>query len=114
MKETYPLAQLDSHIPSLVCLPPNTSGIADFAKKHRITHNVLPSDRSDGAEQSQMSTFIIQDKASCMPAQILYDAYKNISKKKKKIERKTDFIDACAGAVSMLVCRVVSYHVVVR
>jgi hypothetical protein len=102
VKETYPTAELDAHIPSLVCLPPNTSGIADFAKRHRIRHDaaaagIASADDCGPDVESLVSTFIIQDKASCMPAQVLFDEFKNISKKKSKSLRKTDFLDACAG-----------------
>jgi hypothetical protein len=91
VKLAYPAAELDPHIPSLVRLPPNTSGLADFIKKNRI-----PRAGSEGDEEL-VSTFIIQDKASCMPAQVLFDEYNNISKKKNKSSRMTDFLDACAG-----------------
>lgn len=102
MRAAYPSAELDAHIPSLVCLPPNTSGLADFAKKHRISADLTAAtvgSTGDGSPDGDalVSTFIIQDKASCMPAQVLFDEFKNISKKKSKASRRTDFIDACAG-----------------
>ena len=104
MRAVYPAAQLDPHIPSLVCLPPSTSGLADFARKHRLslgTAAAAAATRGEGDsgpdDDHLVSTFIIQDKASCMPAQVLFDEFKNISKKKNKSSRRTDFIDACAG-----------------
>lgn len=70
-------AVLDSLIPSLVILPPNCKGIAQ--DKHI----------KDGS-------MIIQDKASCFPAQILYNEYCH-STPSARIGSRCDFIDACAA-----------------
>ena len=99
MQETYHDAYLDEHIPSLVCLPPGTSGVADFAKQHQIVPDIHHDDRSDErlkVSQRGVSAFIIQDKASCMPGQVLFEEFRRMSRKNKGNE-KTDFIDACAG-----------------
>lgn len=109
-KEVYPSAVLDVHIPSLVTLPPSTSGIADFSKEHRISMTSTAEEKNDGGSDGDggnlVSTFIIQDKASCMPAQVLFEEYRlgcEQRKRKRSSARRTDFIDACAGGV-LLYC----------
>ena len=65
-------AKLDEHIPSLVVLPRGCT--ASFG------HHQLVKD----------GQLIIQDKASCMPSQILYDAWESL-------DVGGDFIDCCAA-----------------
>lgn len=71
-------AMLDDLIPSLVILPPNCKGIAQdkFIK--------------DGS-------MVIQDKASCFPAQILYNHYRQSQTLGQAAATGCDFIDACAA-----------------
>lgn len=56
VKKIVPIAVIDEHIPSLIMLPPTSRSLGE--------HPYV----KDGQ-------FIIQDKASCMPSQILYDAW---------------------------------------
>ena len=65
--ELYPNAMADAHIPNLFVLPPQSKGISE-----------LPEVKS--------GIFIIQDKASCMPSQLLFDAWKG-----------GNIIDSCAA-----------------
>ena len=93
VQESYPAASIDQHIPSLVCLPPDASGVADFVKKHTA------SDCAGG--RHNISKFIIQDKASCMPSQVLFEEYLNYTSTNPEALRKSDFLDACAGLSSI-------------
>jgi putative methyltransferase len=67
MKKLYSTAVFDEHIPSLIILPPLVIGLGD----HALVKN---------------GSLIIQDKASCMPSQLLMDEWS-----------EGDIIDACAA-----------------
>lgn len=69
LQKISPLAEFDEHIPSLVSVAADVSGLGDhpWVRDGRL---------------------IIQDKASCMPSQILFDTW---------VTRKGDCIDACAA-----------------
>ncbi len=63
----YPNSRLDEHIPNLIVVPPPARGLGELPEV------------KEGA-------LIIQDKASCMPSQLLFDEWKG-----------GDIIDACAA-----------------
>eukprot|EP01041_Mallomonas_annulata_P011293 gene11293-23632_t len=67
MKEIFPNICVDEHIPSILVLPNNVAGLGE--------HPLI-----------QSGQFILQDKASCFPSQILFDEWDS-----------GDLIDACAA-----------------
>ena len=64
---SFPNSRPDEHIPNLIVVPPPARGLGELAE---VKEGVL----------------IIQDKASCMPSQLLFDEWKG-----------GDIIDACAA-----------------
>ena len=76
IQEKYPNSLKDDLIPSLVSLPSDTK---DLCSNSLVKEGKL----------------IIQDKASCFPSQILFDAWEDLSRNGGRKEGK--IIDACAG-----------------
>ena len=71
LQSSYPRAQFDSDIPSLIKIPAPYHGLSDM-------------------NSIKTGLMIIQDKASCFPSQVLYDEWQRSGK-------SGNFIDACAA-----------------
>lgn len=89
IQKVWPMAVVDCHIPSLVVLPSNTKALGQ--------HPLVKS-----------SAVILQDKASCMPSQILHDEVterQNAESVRRKLSNSvtstspvtSTWIDACAA-----------------
>jgi putative methyltransferase len=98
IKTIIPEAIIDKHIPSLVVLPPGIYLLIYLSIKLSIYLSKLISfgyfnigSKSFGEHSFvKDARFIIQDKASCMPSQILYDVWSEMG-------MQGDFIDCCAA-----------------
>lgn len=75
MRKLFPQVEVDEHVPSLLILPPNTKGLGQHP----------------GVKDSR---FIIQDKASCLPSQILFEQW---FRGTQGPGDRGDLIDCCAA-----------------
>lgn len=73
-----PAAKPDSEIPSLVALP---STMTSFGQDEWVKSGKL----------------VIQDKASCFPSQVLFDAWAALPKVSDGVNSRGDLVDACAA-----------------